>query len=122
MSSSLCLCTRLLFKTGTAFQPAIRLQRLCSGALTQDRAENSLLGACMYKSERWSWRRGRLVAWFLLEPGSRSSARVPSLSLEKFWLGKVVAQYGVSAARTVEAMWMFPADIIAVFHIGRGQE
>lgn len=60
------------------------------------------------------------MAWFLLGPGS--SARVPSLCLGKFWLGKVVAQYGISAARTVEDMWMFPADIIAVFHIGRGQE
>lgn len=51
-----------------------------------------------------------------------SSARVLSFSLEKFWLGKVVAQYRLSAARTVEAMWMFPADILAVFHISCGQE
>ena len=48
------------------------------------------------------------MAWFLLGPGS--SARVSSLSLEKFCLGKLVAQYGVSATRTVEAMWMFPGD------------
>lgn len=118
MSSSLCLRTRLLFKACTAFQPAIRLQHLCSGVLAQVGAKNSLLGVCVYKSERWSWRRGSLVAWFLL--GLGSSSRVPSLSLEKFSLGKVVAQYGVRGARTVEATWIFPADTIAVFHIGCG--
>lgn len=92
MSSCLCRRTRLL----------IRLQRLRSGALAQVKAKNSLLGVCMYKFEMWSWRRGRLVEWFLLGPGS--SARVLSFSLEKFCLGKIVTQDGVSAARTFEAM------------------
>lgn len=57
---------------------------------------------------------------FLL--GLGSFARESSLSLEKFWLGKAVAQNRISAARTVEAMWMFPVDVTAVLHISRGQE
>lgn len=31
-------------------------------------------------------------------------------------------QYGVSAARTSEAIWMLPTDVTAVFHISYGQE
>lgn len=57
-----------------------------------------------------------MVAWFLLGPGS--STRVPSV---KMLAGEACCSV-LSAARTVQAVWMFTADIIAVFHIGGGQE
>lgn len=57
-----------------------------------------------------------MVAWFLLGPGS--STRVPSV---KMLAGEACCSV-LSAAGTVEAVWMFTADIIAVFHIGGGQE
>lgn len=99
--SSLCLRTRLLFLTCTAFQPVIRLEHLCSSALSQGGAKNSLLGACTCKSEV-VLEEGCLLAWFLLGPVS--STRVLGFSLEKFWLEKAVAHYRLTATRTVEAV------------------
>lgn len=60
------------------------------------------------------------MAQFLLRPDSLCQYALPQL--EKFRVDKVVAQYGVSAAGTSEAIWMLPRGSTAVFQISCGQE